>query len=480
MIETLFIQAKTKAGFEAKVSASEVSPDSVAFIEDTREMWTQGVYYPMSEIVTVESVPGETLLTCNLAGTTYKYKIGDECRFYDTDKQEYRFYKLFDISDGKAKWGLVEGTTELASSTLDGLMSKEDKAKLDGLQQADWNATSGGAQILNKPEVYTKTEVDDLIDGVTIPGVYKYKGSKPTYSDLPTTGNEVGDVWNVVKTDINYAWTGTDWDPLGGTSSMASATEAGLMSSENFTKLQDIEANAQVNKIEAITFAGEPIEISSKSVNIPEEVHTSNGIKPSVKVPIWVDLSEEESKVSESCTKQEADELFQGKIPGKGLSTNDFTNSLKSKLDGIEEGAQVNVKPDWSASAGNAAEILNKPTIPTKTSDLTNDSGFTTKTYVDGEIAKVHQFEVKKVDSLPGTGESNILYLVPKSGSGQDVYNEYIWDGSKFELIGNTSIDLSDYYTKEEVNAKIPVITVSANEPSGGKDGDIWFQIVTQ
>lgn len=137
MIETLFIQAKTKAGFEAKVSASEVSPDSVAFIEDTREMWTQGVYYPMSEIVTVESVPGETLLTCNLAGTTYKYKIGDECRFYDTDKQEYRFYKLFDISDGKAKWGLVEGTTELASSTLDGLMSKEDKTKLDGLQQAD-------------------------------------------------------------------------------------------------------------------------------------------------------------------------------------------------------------------------------------------------------------------------------------------------------------------------------------------------------
>lgn len=354
------------------------------------------------------------------------------------------------------------------------------KTKLEGLQQTDWNATSGGAQILNKPEVYTKTEVDDLIDGVTIPGVYKYKGSKPTYSDLPATGNEVGDVWNVVKTDINYAWTGTDWDPLGGTSSMANATEAGLMSSENFTKLQGIEASAQVNKVEAITFAGEPIEISSKSVNIPEEVHTSDGIKPSVKVPIWVDLSEEESKVSESYTKQEADELFQGKVPGKGLSTNDFTNSLKSKLDGIEEGAQVNVKPDWSASAGNAAEILNKPTIPTKTSDLTNDSGFTTKTYVDGEIAKVHQFEVKKVDSLPGTGESNVLYLVPKSGSGQDVYNEYIWDGSKFELIGNTSIDLSDYYTKEEVNAKIPVITVSANEPSGGKDGDIWFQIVTQ
>lgn len=259
---------------------------------------------------------------------------------------------------------------------------------------------------------------------------------------------------------------------------MASTTEAGLMSSENFTKLQGIEAKAQVNKIESITFAGEPIEISGKAVVIPEEVHTSSGVKPKTKVPIWVDLSE--SEVVESYTKEESNELFQTKVPGKRLSINDFTNPLKNKLDGIEEGAQVNIKPDWNASAGNAAEILNKPTIPTKTSQLSNDSNYTTKTYVDGEIAKVHQFEVKKVESLPQTGDSNVLYLVSKSGSGQDVYNEYIWDGSKFELIGNTSIDLSNYYTKEEVNSKVPVITVSADEPSGGKDGDIWFQIVTQ
>ena len=69
---------------------------------------------------------------------------------------------------------------------------------------------------------------------------------------------------------------------------------------------------------------------------------------------------------------------FVEKEDGKSLSTNDFTNELKTKLDGIAAGAQVNVKPDWSAGAGNAAEILNKPTIPSKTSDLTNDSGFIT------------------------------------------------------------------------------------------------------
>ena len=51
---------------------------------------------------------------------------------------------------------------------------------------------------------------------------------------------------------------------------------------------------------------------------------------------------------------------------GKGLSANDFTDLLLQKLNGIAAGAQVNVKPNWSAAAGTDAEILNKPT------DLTN------------------------------------------------------------------------------------------------------------
>lgn len=50
-----------------------------------------------------------------------------------------------------------------------------------------------------------------------ITSAYKYKGSKATYDKLPTTGNTVGDVWNVESDGMNYAWTGTEWDPLGGT-----------------------------------------------------------------------------------------------------------------------------------------------------------------------------------------------------------------------------------------------------------------------
>lgn len=60
--------------------------------------------------------------------------------------------------------------------------------------------------------IYTKTEVDGKVSGV-----YHYKGSVATYEDLPSSDLTVGDVYNVETDGKNYAWTGSDWDSLGGT-----------------------------------------------------------------------------------------------------------------------------------------------------------------------------------------------------------------------------------------------------------------------
>jgi len=59
--------------------------------------------------------------------------------------------------------------------------------------------------------VYTKSEIDSKISSV-----YKYKGNVPDYASLPSTGLTSGDVYNAVDTDINWAWTGTVWDNIGG------------------------------------------------------------------------------------------------------------------------------------------------------------------------------------------------------------------------------------------------------------------------
>lgn len=90
------------------------------------------------------------------------------------------------------------------------------------------------------------------------------------------------------------------------------------------------------------------------------------------------------------------------KVSGKGLSTNDYTNAEKTKLAGIAEGAQKNVQPDWALTSGDGA-IKNKPTIPTKVSQLTNDSSYQTpsdvSTKVSTELGKL-KFDYSQASDL--------------------------------------------------------------------------------
>lgn len=54
--------------------------------------------------------------------------------------------------------------------------------------------------------------------------------------------------------------------------------------------------------------------------------------------------------------------------------------------------------------------------------------------------------KIEVVTELPETGESNVIYLVPKQDTSTDnIFDEYLWVNNDWELIGNTGIDLSDY-----------------------------------
>lgn len=99
--------------------------------------------------------------------------------------------------------------TSEATQSAKGYMSSTDKTKLDGFQAASNYAL--------------KSELTD---------VYHYKGSVATESLLPSTGQSVGDVYDIVAESTygpagqNVAWTGTGWDPLGGIFTISSITNA--------------------------------------------------------------------------------------------------------------------------------------------------------------------------------------------------------------------------------------------------------------
>ena len=83
--------------------------------------------------------------------------------------------------------------------------------------------------------------------------VYQYKGSVATYADLPTTGQKVGDVWNVetadpdhgIKAGDNVAWDGAQWDILGGNHDLSGYAQLNL--ANTFTALNAFRANIAVS-----------------------------------------------------------------------------------------------------------------------------------------------------------------------------------------------------------------------------------------
>ena len=80
--------------------------------------------------------------------------------------------------------------------------------------------------------VVVPTKVSDLTDASNyalksdLTNVYKYKGSVAAVANLPASGNTAGDVYNVEATDMNYAWNGSKWDPLGELFSIESITNS--------------------------------------------------------------------------------------------------------------------------------------------------------------------------------------------------------------------------------------------------------------
>lgn len=103
-------------------------------------------------------------------------------------------------------------------------------------------------------------------------------------------------------------------------------------------------------------------------------------------------------------------------------------------------------------------------------------------------IGSLTHINIEVVSSIDDVTEPNVIYLVPvNSGESDDYYNEYILVNGNPELIGNTRVDLSDYYTREQTDdllkGKQPVgnyvTSVNGNAPDKGGNVEIDVQTYT-
>lgn len=136
-----------------------------------------------------------------------------------------------------------------------------------------------------------------------------------------------------------------------------------------------------------------------------------------------------------------------------------------SKLSGIANGAQVNVIETVKKN-GTALTVTNKAvdiSVPTKTSDITNDSGYITKavndltnyykkqetytqTEINNKLSAIPKFAITVVSSLPTQNiQTTTVYLVSSGEETNNLYTEYIYVNNKWEILGRQQLDLSPY-----------------------------------
>ena len=100
--------------------------------------------------------------------------------------------------------------------------------------------------------------------------------------------------------------------------------------------------------------------------------------------------------------------------------------------------------------------IVDNLTSDDTTKALSAKQGKVLKSLIDA-IKSFSIIVLQEEEDLPETGNLNTLYFKKKEGSDKDIYNEYIYVENAWELIGNTEIDLSNYYTKDQVYSKTEV-----------------------
>ena len=265
-------------------------------------------------------------------------------------------------ADGKISWVKPDTTTVEGLTTTVNQLSNTVNGYTDGEGIVHEGLGTKVSTLETKvANTYTKAEVDKKVSAVM-----RYKGSKDTYAELPTEGNIVGDVWNITNADAehgikagdNVAWNGTGWDVLGGVvdlSGYATKTDLNdkvdkvegsrLITSTEGEKLANIEAGAQVNKIESV---------ATGELAISEEKELS---------VVAIAQNKITGLAGALAKKVDAEE-------GKGLSSNDYTADEKTKLEGIEAKAQVNILEVVKVN-GSALPITEKAVdIPLATAEV--------------------------------------------------------------------------------------------------------------
>lgn len=411
-----------------------------------------------------------------------------------------------DVGQGKIDYSNIVNKPKINGVTLDGDLATEDlniiiPKLVSELQNDAGYITKDVSDLVS---YYDKTEVDNMIS--TIP-----KFSIKVVDELPTEDISPTTIYllRVDGDDHFQEWVYIDgeWDKLGdGNIDLSDYATYDYVDGKLATKadIANLSAVAFSGRYEDLT--GQPVNLSQFSndvgyltevpdgsvsrVKLSSELNANltavenavDGLQNSVRdlsntkadkttvsalsdtVALKADKTELPTKTSD--ITNDSGFITSADVPTKVSElTNDSGYITSAALSPYSTTQQMN-----NAISTAVANKADRSEIPTKVSDLTNDSGFVDSTQVnnalaaytypsqdlytqsdiDTMLAQISSLKIEVVDALPTTGNADTIYLLKVRQQGNDIYQEYFWVNNAWELIGG--IDLTDYYTKTEVN----------------------------
>lgn len=187
------------------------------------------------------------------------------------------------------------------------------------------------------------------------------------------------------------------------------------------------------------------------------------------------------------------------KVDGYSLTKNDLTDALKANYDAAythsqaahapadaEKNVIVGLTLNGTAVSINAETRIAALTVSTDLADYSNAStkfqndtqvataistaltDYSTTTEMNGAIAeaisKANHLKYTVVEALPTENiDTNTIYLVKKTtAEGQNAFTEYMYVNNAWEKLGDTMIDMSQYYTKTEIDTELAKYQLAA------------------
>lgn len=351
---------------------------------------------------------------------------------------------------------IEEGTdtkNTLADTALKALKVKNDVA--DTTQKAaterdTLNELKGESETLRDDLTAQNTKAEDNIATLTD----KITAGDKTTSDLTQATNTAKDTDAALKSTTETA-----------TAAEKTLTEANAAAKETHTSLS--EANEEGNALSAelsekISTGGalksglddSIAEAGNKKGTLDETIESAESQEGTLKA------TDTEAKGTEAlirelmerldATKDEVNSIIASGDLEKYVTDPELAETLKAYI--TKEAMQESIDA-ISTEIGKKAD---ESDVPTALSQLTNDKSFKTAEEIQTMINDASKLKKEVVTSLPETGDDDVIYLVKDpDGKTGNYYLEYLWISGKYELIGSTQVDLSDYAKIDDLKTSL-------------------------